>query len=72
MTLGSANNPHFMPAMTEILSPCVGVCTLAPNGLCIGCLRSGEEIGNWLNYTAGDRARIMLDLPQRFKSLFAP
>jgi len=71
MTLGSVTNQHSKPAMTEILSPCIGVCTLAPNGLCVGCLRSSEEIGKWLTYTAVDRARIMLELPQRLESLFA-
>jgi hypothetical protein len=57
--------------MTEVPSPCIGVCTLAPNGMCIGCLRTSEEIGMWLHYTADDRRRIMLALPRRRETLFA-
>jgi predicted Fe-S protein YdhL (DUF1289 family) len=71
MTLGFPTSQKSGPAIAEVLSPCIGVCTLAPNGLCIGCLRTSEEIGLWLNYTAGDRARIMNELPQRLESLFA-
>lgn len=28
-------------------SPCVSVCALDGNDLCIGCLRTGEEIAQW-------------------------
>ncbi len=32
----------------ELVSPCVGVCTLdAESGLCRGCLRTSEEIAAW-------------------------
>jgi hypothetical protein len=71
MTPGFPNPQKSNPAAAEILSPCIGVCTLAPSGLCIGCLRTSEEIGLWLNYTAGDRTRIMHELPLRLESLFA-
>jgi predicted Fe-S protein YdhL (DUF1289 family) len=34
--------------LTEIVSPCVGICQLEPEtGLCSGCLRSAAEIGAW-------------------------
>ena len=29
-------------------SPCINVCRLDARGLCVGCLRSGEEIARWL------------------------
>ncbi len=54
----------------EIESPCIGTCTLGPDDLCIGCFRSGAEIGNWLNYSAERRRAIMLELPQRAQQLF--
>jgi predicted Fe-S protein YdhL (DUF1289 family) len=30
-----------------VRSPCVGVCALDNNDLCIACRRSGIEIGEW-------------------------
>ncbi len=54
----------------EIESPCIGTCTLGPDGLCIGCFRSAEEIGAWLSYSAQQRRAIMSRLPQRAQALF--
>jgi predicted Fe-S protein YdhL (DUF1289 family) len=71
MTLAFSVKQNSFSGMPEISSPCIGVCTLAPSGMCIGCLRTSEEIGMWSNYSAGDRLRIMLELPRRLESLFA-
>ena len=30
-----------------VLSPCVGVCALDEDDVCIGCLRSGRGITQW-------------------------
>ena len=30
-----------------VASPCISVCTLDENDICIGCFRSGREIGEW-------------------------
>lgn len=49
-----------------MLTPCIGVCTLGPNGLCDGCFRTGDEIARWT--TMGDPARAhLMDvvLPER-------
>jgi predicted Fe-S protein YdhL (DUF1289 family) len=49
-----------------ILSPCVGICTLGRDGLCEGCLRSGDEIAAWSRLPDGERLRIMTEvLPAR-------
>ena len=49
-----------------ILTPCIGVCTLAADGLCEGCHRSAAEIGAWSSMDDATRARIMHDvLPAR-------
>jgi uncharacterized protein len=29
-------------------SPCIGVCSLGPQGWCVGCFRTMEEITGWL------------------------
>lgn len=49
-----------------ILSPCIGVCTLDAEGLCIGCLRTLAEIGAWSSLGEDERRRLMDEvLPQR-------
>jgi predicted Fe-S protein YdhL (DUF1289 family) len=50
----------------EIESPCVKVCVVHPGaGLCVGCLRSLDEIAGWSGMTPAARAAVMADLPGR-------
>jgi len=50
----------------EIESPCVQICVLHPQAkICIGCYRSGEEIGQWTLYDAETRKRLIEELPSR-------
>ncbi len=42
-----------------VLSPCIGICQLGDDGLCVGCLRSAAEIGRWLSMDAVERRHIM-------------
>lgn len=50
----------------EIESPCKKICVVHPESrLCIGCLRSLDEIRDWSRYTPEDRRRIMAELPSR-------
>jgi len=63
--------PELCNKFIPVRSPCIGVCTVGPNSLCIGCLRSTDEIGNWLNYSDGERERIIAELPGRLEALFA-
>ena len=49
-----------------VLTPCIGVCTLAADGLCVGCHRTGDEIAAWSALDDLERARIMSEvLPAR-------
>ncbi len=57
-------------SLPVIESPCVGTCTLGPGGLCMGCLRTGEEIAAWLSYTSDQRRAVMDALPERAQQLF--
>ena len=53
----------------EIESPCVSICLIHPEAkLCIGCLRTGEEIARWSALTSEERREIMSSLDER-KSL---
>lgn len=50
----------------EVESPCVKLCVIHPEArLCIGCLRSIEEITVWSRMTSAARAAIMAELPER-------
>ncbi len=58
--------------MTQILSPCVRLCTIdPPTALCVGCGRSLAEIGNWLRYCVAERRALMASLPARLEALRA-
>jgi predicted Fe-S protein YdhL (DUF1289 family) len=48
-------------------SPCINVCTLDARGLCIGCLRSGEEIGRWMAMSAEEQWQLLERLEERRK-----
>lgn len=55
-----------MSESAAILSPCTGVCTLGVDGLCLGCLRTGDEIAAWLALDAAEREYIVaVVLPAR-------
>ncbi len=54
----------------EIESPCVKLCVVHPEErLCVGCLRTIEEISAWSRLTHEARAAIIADLPTRAPKL---
>jgi predicted Fe-S protein YdhL (DUF1289 family) len=56
--------------MAVIESPCTKVCSVDPvSGLCLGCGRSLDEIARWTSLSAGERAQLMAELPQRLAAL---
>jgi predicted Fe-S protein YdhL (DUF1289 family) len=60
-------------AATNIESPCNKVCVVHPTlGVCIGCGRSLDEIGRWIDFAPAERARIMAQLPARLAALSDP
>jgi len=53
-------------AFRALLSPCVGVCALDDDGLCLGCHRTSAEIARWIQMNDDERLRLMEDvLPDR-------
>ena len=47
-------------------SPCISICILdEQQGLCRGCHRTLDEIGNWGFFTPAERQRIMASLAAR-------
>lgn len=53
-----------MPA-TPPESPCIKVCVLDGHGFCIGCLRTGDEIGRWRDMSADEQWRLLEQLAER-------
>ncbi len=49
-----------------VSSPCILVCTVdGASGLCLGCLRTLEEIATWSRMGEAERTRIMAGLAER-------
>ena len=63
---------EIMPAaQPQIASPCVSICRLNDEQICIGCGRSAAEITAWLAYSDAQRAHLMqVVLPLRLESMF--
>lgn len=53
-------------------SPCVNVCVLDGDGLCIGCLRTGDEIGRWRDMSAAEQWALVERLQARRQALARP
>ncbi|TLY75322.1 MAG: DUF1289 domain-containing protein [Gammaproteobacteria bacterium] len=48
-------------------SPCINVCALDAQGWCVGCLRTGEEIGRWPSMSPAEQWRLLAELAERRK-----
>lgn len=51
--------------MAEIKSPCIKICRQDRNGICFGCRRTTEEIGNWSLYTNQEKEEVLKKASQR-------
>ena len=48
-------------------SPCINVCSLDVHGYCVGCLRTGEEIGRWMSMRPAEQWQLLAVLAERRK-----
>ncbi|GAA0605122.1 DUF1289 domain-containing protein [Thalassospira tepidiphila] len=49
-----------------VKSPCIGTCVLDPkSGYCMGCYRTGDEIGSWMTMSDGTKKRVISKAKQR-------
>jgi uncharacterized protein len=46
-------------------SPCIDICRLDPQGLCIGCRRTIGEIGEWSRASEARKSEILRGLAAR-------
>ncbi len=49
----------------RVRSPCTGACQLGEGDLCIGCLRTGVEIGEWGVLSDTERREVLARVAQR-------
>jgi predicted Fe-S protein YdhL (DUF1289 family) len=49
----------------EVGSPCISVCTHDTKGVCYGCKRTREEVGDWSKYTNEEKKAVLDKLPYR-------
>lgn len=62
----NAAAPYVSTVPPPVSSPCIGVCTMDEDGLCMGCLRTLDEIAAWSALADEERRRIMVEvLPER-------
>jgi predicted Fe-S protein YdhL (DUF1289 family) len=53
-------------AADEVPSPCISVCVMdATNGVCIGCLRTLDEIAAWSVLDADARRAVLAAIEER-------
>ncbi|MAK90904.1 MAG: DUF1289 domain-containing protein [Oceanospirillaceae bacterium] len=45
--------------MSGVKSPCVCVCALDDDNICMGCQRTGEEISRWGSYSDDEKREVM-------------
>ncbi len=48
-----------MKGTDTVKSPCVSVCALDENDVCIGCHRTGDEILKWTQMTNDERRDVL-------------
>ena len=64
--------PGNLPPGSDVPSPCTNVCTIdATTGLCIGCLRTLDEIARWGALDAEAKRAVWAELDIRRAGLAA-
>jgi uncharacterized protein len=53
-------------SMIDVPSPCVRICRMDLDaGVCIGCMRTMDEISYWTRLSSAEREAVMARLPER-------
>jgi len=53
--------------MGYVISPCINICKLDENKICIGCYRTLDEIANWTKYTDVQKQAVITQLQSRIQ-----
>lgn len=54
-----------MESQDRVRSPCVAVCALDENDVCIGCHRTGDEILRWTTMSNDERREVLKSVAVR-------
>jgi len=57
-----------MEQPTRPISPCMSICTLDENNICMGCKRTLEEIKCWAKLSPAGQWRLVEELATRHKA----
>ena len=49
----------------EIRSPCISVCVLDDNDICMGCFRSAQEVTDWFMASDEEKRAILVRVEER-------
>lgn len=56
-----------MSSASKIMSPCVSICALDENDVCIGCHRTCDEIMRWMQMSSDERRDVLQLVAKREK-----
>jgi predicted Fe-S protein YdhL (DUF1289 family) len=67
LALGKLRNCRVQAERTQpVASPCISVCKMdEARGLCVGCMRTLDEIAAWSTMTDAARLAVWQTLPER-------
>ena len=60
------------PPMQMVASPCVSICALDGDDVCIGCFRSGREISLWGRLTPDQQREVLMRCQRRMHGEMVP
>lgn len=60
------------PQKEIIHSPCVSICVLDDDDICIGCYRSGREISDWGKYDNNAKREVLARVAARMRGEHLP
>ncbi len=53
----------------QVASPCVNICQInSDTGYCIGCMRTIDEIADWLEMSSEEKRQVLSKLEDRRKA----
>jgi hypothetical protein len=56
-----------MSVAEKVRSPCVSICALDNDDICVGCHRSGDEITQWSRLTNEEKLDVLRNVAEREK-----
>jgi predicted Fe-S protein YdhL (DUF1289 family) len=55
-----------------VASPCLDICSLDDNDICIGCARHGNEISQWGDYSNSQKQAVLQRCKERNRGIIIP